>query len=54
MHLVHDPKHLQSEHVLSQIVTMFDDQFDAAHLHLVVCLLVLKLHPQWGLQELPR
>ena len=53
MHLVHDPKHLQSEHVLSQVVAVFDDELNAAHLHLVVRLLVLKLHPQWGLQKLP-
>ena len=50
-YLIHDPQHLQCEHVLSQVITVLDDEFDAAsHLELVVHLLVLKLNPQRSLQ----
>ena len=51
VYLVHDPQHLQCEHVLSEVIAILDDELDAAaHLELVVNLLVLKLNPQWGLQ----
>lgn len=51
LHLVHDPQHLQCQHVLSEVVPVFDDEFDAApHRQLTVHLLVLKLNPQRGLQ----